>query len=146
MRTYFSNLGRGFVSLIKGMVITFKNIFSPIVTLQYPKEKQAMTPRYRGLVDFDPEKCIMCYQCVKICPTGCLAMSHKVHEDKKKTLERFDYTMELCCFCGLCEQVCPKSAIYMNKLYEVTAYSRDKLHIDLLNPDKYAEWSHVVVK
>lgn len=73
-------------------------------------------------------------------------MSHKVQEDKKRTLERFDYTMELCCFCGLCEQVCPKSAIYMNKLYEVTAYSRDKLHIDLLNPDKYAEWSNIVVK
>lgn len=51
MRRYFSDLGTGFVSLIKGMVITFKNIFSPIITLQYPKEKQAMTPRYRGLVD-----------------------------------------------------------------------------------------------
>ena len=132
-------------SLIKGLVITLKNCFIPAITLQYPAQKQPMTGRFRGLVDLHPEKCIICYQCVKICPVACLAIAHK-QENNKKVISEFKYNMELCCFCGMCQQVCPTSAIYMNKIYEISVYDRDKTHINLLNPGKYIEWLNTGIK
>lgn len=139
------NFGIGAWSLIKGLAVTLKYCFKPAVTLQYPTQKLPMTERFRGLVGLRPEKCIMCYQCVKICPTGCLAITHK-QEDKKKTLETFRYKMELCCFCGLCAQVCPTSAIIMTDIYEITVYDRKKLAINLLDPKKYDEWTGATIK
>lgn len=133
------------ISLLKGLFITLKYCLRPAVTLQYPTEKQPMVEKYRGLVDLIPEKCIKCYQCVKICPTACLAITHKEVE-KKKVLETFKYNMEQCSFCGLCQQVCPTSAIIMNKIYEISVYDRKKFNIDLLNREKYAEWINPTVK
>jgi NADH-quinone oxidoreductase subunit I len=140
------NFITGSISLLKGLIVTLKNIFAPTTTIQYPTQKLKMTERYRGLVDLRRDKCISCLQCVKICPTACLALTSKLTEEKKKALESFTYNMELCCFCGLCQQVCPTSAIYMNKIYEVTAYDRKKLYINLLDPEKYVAWTSAVPK
>ncbi len=143
----------GPLSLAKGLIITLKYCLSPVVTLQYPTQKQPMAERFRGLVDLRPDKCIVCYQCVKICPTASLSITHKEANtstspgtSKKKTLETFKYNMELCCFCGLCQQACPTSAVYMNKLYEIAVYDRNKLYINLLNPEKYIEWTNTTIK
>lgn len=130
------------VSIYKGLRVTFRNMFLPSVTLQYPKQKQPMSKRFRGLVDLVPEKCVVCYQCVKICPTAALDLGHKyvAAPDNKKKLdfEYFKYNVELCCFCGLCEEICPTQAMYLNNIYEVASYSHDQLlHIDLLDPKKY---------
>jgi NADH-quinone oxidoreductase subunit I len=139
------NLGIAILSLVKGLAVTLKYVFKPAVTLQYPTQKQPMTDRFRGLVGLRPEKCIVCCQCAKICPTACLAITSK-QEDKKKTLETFRYNMELCCFCGLCAQVCPTSAIIMTDIYEIGVYDRKKLDINLLDAKKYDEWTHTTVK
>ena len=141
-----NNIITGILSLIKGLIITFNNNFTSATTLQYPDEKKAMTERFRGLIDLYPEKCVACYQCVKACPTACLAMTHKQTDEKKKITNTFTYNIELCCFCGLCQQVCPTGAIYMNKIYEITTYERNKLYINLLNPEKYDEWPHTSPK
>ncbi len=135
----------GALSLARGMVITLKYCLKPAVTLQYPTRKQAMTEKYRGLVDLIPEKCIICYQCVKMCPTACLAITHK-EMDKKKSLETFRYNMELCCFCGMCREVCPTGAVIMNKIYEISVYDRKKFDTDLLKGEKYAQWINPTVK
>ena len=145
MINFFKEMTIGSISLVKGLAITLKYYLGPPVTVQYPTQKLPMTDRYRGLVDLRPEKCIVCYQCVKICPTACLAITHK-EENKKKCLESFKYNMELCCFCGLCQQVCPTSAIIMNKIYEISVYDRKKFDINLLSRDKYAEWINPTVK
>jgi len=144
--TKLKNLYEAPISLIKGMAVTFKNLLSPSITLQYPTQKQPMTEEFRGLVDLRAEKCIVCLQCAKICPTGCLSITQKAGAEKKRELESFEYNIELCCFCGLCEQVCPSSAIYMSKIYEIATYGREELHINLLNPKKYARWLHPTVK
>ncbi len=147
MIKYFINIIAGAISLVRSLFVTLKNVFSKPVTVQYPTQKLQMAERYRGLVDLRIEKCIKCYLCVKICPTGCLSLAHKETADKKKEFEYFKYNMELCCFCGLCDQICPTQAIYMNKIYEIAVYSRDKLrNIDLLNAEKYSEWAHPTVK
>jgi NADH-quinone oxidoreductase subunit I len=145
MIKYSKNFVIGIWSLIKGLAVTMKYCLKPAVTLQYPTQKRPMSDCYRGLVGLHREKCIVCYQCVKMCPTACLAITHK-QEDKKKTLETFKYNMELCCFCGLCAQVCPTSAIVMTKIYEISVYGRKKLDINLLDEKKYDEWTHTTIK
>jgi len=146
MKRYFKDIYFGTFSLFKGMGVTLKNFFSPATTFQYPTQKLQMSARFRGLVDLRPEKCALCNQCVKICPTGCLSIVTKDIGGGKKGLEAFKYKMEFCCFCGLCEQVCPKGAIYLNKIYEAAVFDHEKLYINLLNPEKYDEWANPTVK
>jgi NADH-quinone oxidoreductase subunit I len=130
-----------FVSLLIGMKVTIKNFFARSVTLEYPAKKQPMTANFRGMVDLKPEACVICYQCIKICPTAALYLSHQqtvVEEKKKNEITKFTYNAELCCFCGLCDEICPTDAIFMNKMYEVSAFSHEQiLNIDLMNSDKY---------
>lgn len=140
MSNYFKRLIFGPLDLIKGLVVTFRNLVSPAITLQYPTQKQPMKEKFRGLVDLSAEKCICCYQCMKICPTNCLSITHEDLPQNKKRPETFKYKMEICCFCGLCSQACPTSAIYMNKIYEIATSERKKLEINLLDPDKYRDW------
>lgn len=133
-------------SLIIGHVVTLKNLFAKKVTLQYPTEKMPMKDRFRGLVDLYPEKCVVCYQCVKICPTAALDLGHKydvVNEKKKLAIEKFRYDIELCCFCGLCAEICPTEAMVMSKLYEVSTYGHAENKIDLMDPKKYADWEKI---
>ena len=130
-----------FLSLLIGMRVTIKNFFAPSVTLDYPNKKQPMAANFRGMVDLKPEACVICYQCIKICPTAALYLSHKtvpVQEKKKMEITKFTYNAVLCCFCGLCDEICPTDAIFMNKMYEVSAYSPDQIvGIDLINATKY---------
>ena len=131
----------GFLSLLIGMRVTIKNFFAPSVTLDYPRQKQPMTANFRGMVDLKPEACVICYQCIKICPTAALYLSHKniaVEEKKKMEITKFTYNAVLCCFCGLCDEICPTDAIFMNKKYEVSAYEHEQiLNIDLMEVGKY---------
>lgn len=131
----------GFISLLIGMKVTIKNFFAPAVTLNYPSKKKPMAANFRGMVDLKPEACVICYQCIKICPVAALDLTHKqiVADGKKKNeITKFTYNAELCCFCGLCDEICPTDAIFMNKMYEVSVYSHDQvLNIDLMNADKY---------
>ena len=129
------------LSLLIGMKVTIKNFFAPSVTLDYPNKKQQMPANFRGMVDLKPEACVICYQCIKICPTAALYLSHQqvpVGDKKKNEITKFTYNAELCCFCGLCDEICPTDAIFMNKMYEVSAYDHDQIvGIDLMNATKY---------
>ncbi len=131
----------GMISLFIGMRVTIKNYFAPSVTLEYPIKKKKMAPNFRGMVDLKPEACVICYQCIKICPVAALDLTHKqmVADGKKKNeITKFTYNAELCCFCGLCDEICPTDAIFMNKMYEVSVYDHNQvMNIDLMNENKY---------
>ena len=131
------------ISILIGMRVTFKNLFAPAVTLNYPLKKQPMKKKFRGMVDLIPKDCVICYQCIKICPVAALDLRHKQEATpdgkKKNEITKFTYNAELCCFCGLCEEVCPTDAIYLNQMYEVSTYDHDKiLDVDLMNSQKYS--------
>jgi formate hydrogenlyase subunit 6/NADH:ubiquinone oxidoreductase subunit I len=57
MMSYFKEIAVGFWSLLAGMAVTIRYFVKPIVTVQYPREKIQMSPRYRGYPQFiiDPE-------------------------------------------------------------------------------------------
>ena len=141
------NLFLSFLSLLIGMKVTLKHLFKPAITVQYPLEKKPMTKNFRGMVDLVPPDCVVCYQCIKICPVAALDLTHKqvTTPDNKKRLDitKFTFNGELCCFCGLCEEICPTEAIYLNNMYEVSSGSHsDFNNIDLMDPQKYKHFGN----
>lgn len=119
--------------LVKGLGVTFKNMLKPKVTYKYPHEPIKMPERFRGIQYFDPEKCIVCNQCVRICPTDCITLTGKKHPDpnkKGKVIDTYDINFEICILCDLCTEVCPTEAVVMTNHFELATYSRDDLYKD----------------
>ncbi len=120
------------LELLKGLWLTFKYSFKPKVTVQYPQERVAVHPNYRGILRVDESRCIACYLCEKICPDNCIVLDGERGYGKGKggkyaTFFYLDHAR--CLFCGLCEEVCPTDAIYHSNEYEGAVYHRaDSIH------------------
>ncbi len=121
-----------FYEMLKGMKVTLRTMFKPIVTLQYPKEKEEPRERFRGIhaLKLNPDgsyKCEACYLCATMCPSNVIDMEMEESPDGKKVL--IDYTVDLtrCLFCGLCVEACPRDAIVLTDVYEFSKYARKAL-------------------
>ena len=118
-----------------GLWVTLKNQFRPHITVEYPKERVELSPRFRGVprLRYHPETseelCIACHLCETVCPDSCIhIVSEKKPDGKGKRLVSFEINYERCCFCGLCVDPCPTkpiTAIYMSHDYELAGYDRD---------------------
>src|ERR1700710_2313774 len=71
-RDYFRNIYDTVKSISIGMKITLKYCFQKTVTVQYPEQRLTFAPRYRGIHEFEAEKCIACDLCAKACPVDCI--------------------------------------------------------------------------
>ena len=119
--------------LISGLGVTLKNMVRKKVTYKYPDEPLQMPNRFRGVQHFEPDKCIVCNQCVNICPTQCITLTGKPNPDpnkKVKVIDTYNINFEICILCDLCTEVCPTEAIVMTNNFELAAYSRDDLYKD----------------
>lgn len=120
------------VELLRGMWLTLRMSFRPKVTVQYPKERVAVHPNYRGILRVDESLCIACYLCEKICPDNCIVLDGERGYGKGKggkyaTYFYLDHAR--CLFCGLCEEVCPTDSIYHSNEFEAAVYQRsDSIH------------------
>src|ERR1700729_4642564 len=72
MQRYFRNIYDTVKSGAIGMRITLKYCFQKTVVVQYPEQRLALAPRYRGIHEFEAEKCIACDLCAKACPVDCI--------------------------------------------------------------------------
>ncbi len=119
--------------MLKGLGVTLKTMGTKKVTLKYPDVPIEMPDRFRGIQYFEPDKCIVCNQCARICPTDCITLTGKANPDpekKGKVIDTFDINFEICILCDLCTEVCPTEAIVMTNNFELAAYSRDDLYKD----------------
>ncbi len=139
MKSYFSELFTGAWSLIVGLKVTIKALFSPIVTVQYPREKMEITPNYRGHIDLinDPEtgkhRCITCGSCMRECPSDCIFLDGEKREGVKgKALTIFTLDFTKCSLCGACVEVCPTKALDYSDEYELVGVTREEFHFDIL--------------
>jgi NADH-quinone oxidoreductase subunit I len=115
----------------KALWYSFKEMFKPKVTLEYPEEKFDPPAIYRGrpvLVEDDgKERCVACGLCARACPP--LAISMQANEESDDPKERFPDMFEInmlrCIYCGYCEEVCPEEAIVMSKDYDIVFESRE---------------------
>lgn len=135
--------------IFRGLSITFKEIFKPKFTRQYPEQKLDPPPVFRGrpvLVQEENgiERCVACGLCARGCPALAIEVqAAETESEKEKYPFKFEINMLRCIFCGFCEEICPEEAIVMSKEYELTflaydnaIYGKDKLltPIEILKP------------
>ncbi len=140
---YFSEIGHGLSSLLKGMRITSGYFFSPgeIVTQKYPENRKTlkMTERFRGeiIMPHDQEnfhKCTGCGVCQNNCPNDSIEVLTEKNEEGKRILSSHTWRFESCTFCGLCVKTCPSDALAFGQEYEHAVFNRNKLTKTLNQP------------
>lgn len=138
MLSYFKEILTGFWSLLAGMSVTIRYFVRPIVTVQYPREKLTMSPRYRGHIELalDPESgthsCIACEMCARICPSQLITVKGVKVDAKKKAPWQYLIEYQYCSLCGLCLESCPTKALKWSNEYRLAGYTREDSVIDLL--------------
>lgn len=115
---YFSSVGKGIVSLVKGMQVTGKELVTKKITECYPENRDNLniSDRFRAVLtlrDVDGHhKCIGCGICQMNCPNGTITLQTKMVDlpdgKKKKVLDKYMYDLCSCTFCMLCVTTCPR--------------------------------------
>lgn len=138
IKEYFSSLIEGTHSLIKGMEVTGKELFTKKVTEQYPENRAELKipERFRATLQFiyDDEgyhKCIACKTCERNCPNGTIEIITRMVDlpngKKKMKLDKYMYDLGSCTFCGLCVSTCPTNAIEFSNDFEQAVFRREAL-------------------
>ena len=79
--------------LVSGMALTFKYMFKPKVTLNYPYEKGPLSNRFRGehalrRYPNGEERCIACKLCEAVCPAQAITIDAEAREDGSRRTTR----------------------------------------------------------
>ncbi|MFH1407391.1 MAG: NADH-quinone oxidoreductase subunit I [Candidatus Omnitrophota bacterium] len=116
MKKYFENIAGAIVSLVKGFAVTLKFLFMKPVTVQYPDEKIALSPRFRGMLKLlrdenGNEICDACGICSLVCPVKVISIEAFKDESGKRKAKSYSINFGRCMFCGLCAENCPKNAL-----------------------------------
>jgi len=141
---YFRNIWVTLKSIAIGMRITLRYCFSKTVTIQYPYEKLAFAARYRGIHEFEADRCIACDMCAKACPVDCIYIDksapRKIDKETGKAsggeLVRFAIDYQKCMFCALCTEPCPTECIHMGKTHDLSSYSRKDMVVEFAELDQ----------
>lgn len=142
---YFSGLFGGILSLLKGLSVTWKELWTKKVTQQYPENRKTLviSERFRAELvmphDSNNEHaCTACGICQMNCPNGTIKVISRTVETedgkKKKELDKYIYDLGTCTFCNLCVVTCPSDAIVFSNNFENATFTRSKL-VQTLNKE-----------
>jgi NADH-quinone oxidoreductase subunit I len=136
---YFKNIYEAVWTILIGMGVTFRHLFTRSVTLQYPHERDVLPERSRQKLHVNIDDCIGCLQCERACPVSCISIETiKAGKDEdlgatsngqKKRLHvtKFNIDMAKCCYCADCVFPCPTECITMTPDFEFATYDRKDL-------------------
>ena len=118
-------------AILRGLAITFREMFKPKFTRQYPEERWTPPDSFRGrpvLVEENGvERCVACGLCARVCPALAIDLqASETEHEKERYPVRFEINMLRCIFCGFCEEVCPEEAIVMSDEYELTFSNQEE--------------------
>jgi NADH-quinone oxidoreductase subunit I len=139
MKQYFRDIFLSIWTILIGMKVTFKHLFTPAVTIQYPDVKLKLPERARNRLYVNMDDCIGCFQCDMACPVDCFKIETvkslptedlgmtSTGQKKRLWVPVFDIDIAKCCYCGLCVYPCPTECIKMTDVYEFSETNRHNL-------------------
>ena len=137
IKEYFSSVGKGIASLVKGMEVTGKELVTKKITECYPENRATLEipERFRAVLtlkDIDGHhKCICCGICQMNCPNGTITLTPKMIDmpdgKKKRVLDKYMYDLGSCTFCMLCVTTCPQDALEFSNDFEQAVFTRETL-------------------
>ncbi len=137
------------IEFLRGLFLALRYFFRPKATINYPFEKGALSPRFRGehalrRYPNGEERCIACKLCEAVCPAQAITIEAGPEQSNgvRRAL-RYDIDMLKCIYCGMCQEACPVDAIVEGPNFEFAAESREELIYDkerlLANGDRWEE-------
>jgi NADH-quinone oxidoreductase subunit I len=122
-------LGTG---IVRGLVVTFKHMLRPKVTIRYPEQRVPTPARFRGapawvFKEDSSARCVGCGTCVLACPHGVIDMKTSPSEEGFRQVDYYAIHITRCLFCGLCVESCPFEALEMSSAFELSRYERTDL-------------------
>ena len=132
---------------VSAFFLAMRYFFSKKATINYPFEKGATSPRFRGehalrRYPNGEERCIACKLCEAICPAQAITIeAGPRRNDGTRRATRYDIDMVKCIYCGFCQEACPVDAIVEGPNFEYAAETREELYFNkeklLANGDRW---------
>ena len=135
---YISGIYTALKSLVIGLTVTWKELWTKKVTMQYPENRETLviSDRWRAELimphdDNNEHACTACGICMMNCPNGTINVISKMVETEegkqKKVLDKHIWDYGMCTYCNLCVITCPSNAIVFSNDFEGAVYNREKL-------------------
>jgi NADH-quinone oxidoreductase subunit I len=126
------------LGIAKGLAVTFKHIFKPTYTVQYPEEVRPIPRNARTNLVWFEERCTGCSTCAQACPDGCILVATSPAEGGALNIDRYEIDFRICMYCGLCTEACPYQAIQAGGSLKDATYNFDEMYRDKHALTKFA--------
>jgi len=118
---------------VSALFLSLRYFFAPKATINYPFEKNAYSPRFRGehvlrRYPNGEERCIACKLCEAVCPALAITIESEQRADGTRRTTRYDIDLVKCIFCGFCEESCPVDSIVETRVLEYHGEKRGDLY------------------
>ena len=118
---------------VKAHALTLRYFFKEKATINYPYERNPVSPRFRGehalrRYPNGEERCIACKLCEAVCPAQAITIEAEPRDDGSRRTTRYDIDLTKCIFCGFCEESCPVDSIVETQILEYHGEKRGDLY------------------